>query len=264
MEVRNLHFFDRDGYNMNLTWDDIYGCWVGNVYFPKVSVGLYANTDIYVMEMMYSVVDSTAETAFVNEYYVLDDGKYYSIAYDSVKEAYYYENDKRVYVTDSTQFYSGELCYPSSMKNETITFGWDKLNKFVDEFFMFTFDEGYITKDLSSLTYRPQDGPDVEVLDIDRYGGYEIKLTPLPVGDDMADERHKVLPIHVAFSAAPQFDATTYNRTLIMKCDDVPVARFTFYAETVEEDERLKIWNSNLGYNITPEDEMIFKKSDIN
>jgi hypothetical protein len=63
--------------------------------------------------------------------------------------------------------------------------------------------------------------------------------------------------------ANEKYDATTYNRTLVMSYNGSTVARIKFYAETVEEDERLKIWNSNLGYNITPEDTMIFYKSDI-
>lgn len=203
MEVKNLHFFDRDGYDMNLTWDSVYRCWVGNVYFPKVSVGLYANTDIYIME----------ET---------DDGFF----------------------------------FPSGVENDKITFEWDILNKFVDEFFMFTFDDTYVMKDLSALTYVPQDGPDVEVINLGKFEQYEVFLP--------TEEINKVLPVHIAFSAAPQSDATTYKRTLVMKFNGHLIARITFYAETVDEDERLKIWNSNLGYNITPEDALIFKKSDIN
>ena len=101
MDIKNIHFFNRDGYDMNLTWSDVYRCWVGNVYFNSVSVGLYASTDIYIME---------------ND-----------------------ENDP------------DELFFPTSPDNKCITFEWDILNTFVDEFFMFTFDENYITKDLSSL-----------------------------------------------------------------------------------------------------------------
>lgn len=206
MDIKNIHFFNRDGYDMNLTWSDVYRCWVGNVYFNSVSVGLYASTDIYIME---------------ND-----------------------ENDP------------DELFFPTSPDNKCITFEWDILNTFVDEFFMFTFDENYITKDLSSLTYIPQDGPDVEVINLPKYTAYMVELP--------AERKNEPLAIHVAFSAAPHSDATTYNRTLVIKYNKVPLARITFYAETVEEDERLQIWNSNLGYNITPDDALIFKKSDIN
>ena len=50
MVVRNLEFFDKDGYNLNLNWNEQRQIWEGNVFFPKVSVGLYENTTIYVVE----------------------------------------------------------------------------------------------------------------------------------------------------------------------------------------------------------------------
>ena len=50
MVVKNLEFFDKDGYNLNLNWNDIRGIWEGNIFFPRVSVGLYENTTIYVVE----------------------------------------------------------------------------------------------------------------------------------------------------------------------------------------------------------------------
>ena len=199
MVIKNLHFFDSNGYNLNFDWNDN-GYWEGSIYLPKVSVGLYANSSIYILE--------------------------------KISDNFYFPNG------------TGK-----------IKFTWDTVNSFVDEFFMFNFDETYRIKETSALVYTPNDGPDCNTLIVNRFDEYEIPLTGAPL--------RKALPVHIAFMANEKFDATTYNRTLIMSYGGNTIARIKFYAETVEEDERLKIWNQNLGYNITPEDEMIFYKSDI-
>ena len=216
MDIQKLQFFDNSGYNLNFEWNETNGYWEGNIYLPRVSVGIYANTSIYILE------ETTGGHSNV---------------------------------------FTNTFSFP--MGPGKIVFNWDKTNKFVDEFFMFNFDENYIIKETSALVYTPNDGPDCNTLLINRFDEYEIPL------NDEFDPR--ALPVHIAFMAYEKYDATTYNRTLIMsyvhtvngKKKTETVAKIKFYAETVEEDERLKIWNANLGYNITPEDTMIFYKSDI-
>ena len=200
--IKNLHFFDKDGYELNFDWN-ARGYWEGCIYLPKVSVGLYANTTIYILENI---------------------------------------NDNFVFPTGET--------------GDKIVFEWDSLNKFVDEFFMFNFDENYIIKETSALEYTPNDGPDCNTLIINRFDKYEVSL-------DEFKNSSKALPVHIAFMANEKYDASTYNRTLVIKCGNKTISRIKFFSETVEEDERLQIWNSNLGYNITPDDTIIFKKSDI-
>lgn len=150
----------------------------------------------------------------------------------------------------------GEYVFPmSSRTNDAIYFRWDSSNKFVDEFFMFNFDDTYILKETSALIYTPNDGPECETILVNRFDEYEIKLK--------SEQVNVVLPVHVAFVASEKYDATTYERTLFMYNNDRIIAKIRFFCETVEEDERLKIWNSNLGYNITDDDSIIFYKSDI-
>lgn len=202
MIKKNLHFFDKDGYNLNFDWNSKFDYWEGNIYLPKVSVGIHANTSIYVLENV-----------------------------------------------------NGVFCFPQGSDSDKITFTWDVNNKFVDEFFMFNFDDSYIIKDTSALVYTPNDGPECETLIVNRFDEYEVSLD--------SNNLSKPLPIHIAFVANERYDATTYNRTLVMSYNGKTIARIKLFAETVEEDERLKVWNSNLGYNITPEDTMIFYNSDI-
>ena len=214
MVVKNLEFFDKNGYNLNLNWNEQKQIWEGNIFFPKVSVGLYENTTIYVIE------------------------------YDSNSD---YKDDAYTYPTGSGN----------------IVFQWDLANKFVDEFFMFNFDADYELKDTSSLIYTPYDGPVCETLAINRFDKYIVPL----FGSSQEIDKDDLMEIHVAFKASDNSAETTYKRTLIMSYEEgynkYEIARITFFAETIEEDERLKVWNENLGYNLKQEDSIIFKQSDI-
>jgi hypothetical protein len=221
MVVKNLEFFDKNGYNLNLNWNEQKKIWEGNIFFPRVSVGLYENTTIYAIE--------------------------------------YIGGDSDGYDSDYTDdVYS----YPTGEGN--IVFQWDLSNKFVDEFFMFDFDENYEIKDTSSLIYTPYDGPLCETLLINRFDKYNVPL----LGSSENIAQNDLLEIHVAFKANERSAETTYKRTLVMSYEKgynkYEIARITFFAETIEEDERLKIWNENLGYKLKPEDTIIFKQSDIN
>jgi len=57
-----------------------------------------------------------------------------------------------------------------------------------------------------------------------------------------------------------------YERKLIIEESDTEtkVAEIVFYGETVAEDERFKVLLSNLGMSLFPEDQTIFRESDIN
>jgi hypothetical protein len=219
MVVKNLEFFDKDGYNLNLNWNETKHIWEGNIFFPRVSVGLYENTTIYVVEYVGQYVESDSD----------------------------YTDD----------------VYSYPMGEGNIAFQWDLANSFVDEFFMFDFDEDYEIKDTSSLIHTPYDGPVCETLIVNRFEKY---LAPL-LDSAQNIEQDDLLEVHVAFMADENTAETTYKRTLIMYYENgytkYEIARITFFAETIEEDERLKIWNENLGYNLKPEDTIIFKHSDI-
>ena len=218
MVVKNLEFFDKDGYNLNLKWNEHKQIWEGNIFFPRVSVGLYENTTIYIVEGI-GVSEGSMDDAF---------------------------------------------SYPTGYGN--ITFQWDLANTFVDEFFMFNF-EDYVVQDTSSLVYNPYDGPLCETLIVNRFDKYIVPL----LGSSPAINQDDLLEVHVAFRVDEKSAETTYKRTLIITSEKLEngtsqnfeIARITFFAETIEEDERLKIWNENLGYNLKPEDSIIFKQSDL-
>ena len=231
MVVKNLEFFDKNGYNLNLNWNEQRGIWEGNIFFPRVSVGLYENTTIYIVEDIGDIICSNSDCSDS----------------DCVNDIY---------------------SYPTGKGN--IVFQWDLANTFVDEFFMFNFDADYELKDTSSLVYTPYDGPLCETLIINRFDKYNVPLYDSSNSSSII-EQDDLLEVHVAFRADEKSAETTYKRTLVMSYEDnsggyskrIEFARITFFAETIEEDERLKIWTENLGYNLKPEDSIIFKQSDI-
>lgn len=227
MNIKKLHFFDKNGYNLNFDFNEERGCWEGNIYLPPVSLGLYSNTTIFVLEEVKVP---------------LKHGTY---------EKHWKETEtETIYVFPR----KGNKTDPN------IIFQWDILNDYVDEFFMFTFDENNIASRQSSLTYNYNDGPECEKLIVTKFETYEVELDDTDINEKYCK---RVLPIHVAFSSPTQYDGNTYKRTLVMRYGTQEVARITFFAESIEEDERLKVWNYNLGYNITPDDTIIFKESDI-
>ena len=227
MNIENLHFFDKDGYELNFSFNIIRKCWEGNVFLPRVSLGLYSSTTVYMME---------------------------EVSVPTKK------NSTKKHLKSSD--YEKLFLFPRTEKDgiDKITFQWDLLNNFVDEIFMFTFDPEYIPSKISSLDYIMNDGPDCNPLIVKRFDTYEIELDDT---DPTSYDCRRTLPIHVAFSSPDHHDANTYKRTLILYYGLNEIARITFYAESIEEDERLRIWNNNLGYNIKPEDTIIFKESDI-
>lgn len=226
MDISKLRFFDKNGYNLNFEYNNTRECWEGNIYLPPVSVGLYSNTTVFVLEEIELPTNQ-----------------------DENKKHYKSEELETIYV------------FPrKDGSNNKITFQWDIVNDFVDEFFMFTFDEDYTPTKHSALQYSYNNGPDCEPLLITKFDTYEVLLDDT----DLYNRKCKrVLPIHVAFSSPAQFDGNTFKRTLVMNYGNRTIARITYFAESVEEDERLKIWNYNLGYNIQPEDTIIFKNSGL-
>ena len=130
MNYLNLQFFDKDGYNLNFNWNERQRYWEGFIYLPKVSVGLYANTSIYILEK-----------GTVNG-----------------NESFFFPR-------------ANLKGYP-----ENISFKWEHNNTFVDEFFMFNFDEEYLVKDTSALNYVLNDGPDCNTLLVNRFDEYVINL----------------------------------------------------------------------------------------
>ena len=92
MNSRNLHFFGSDGYELNFNWNDKFSYWEGSIYLPKVSVGLYANTSIYILE------EIPANSSIINT------------------------------IKDNTYPFTNTYSFPTGNNGDKITFTWDRVN----------------------------------------------------------------------------------------------------------------------------------------
>ena len=50
MNISNLHFFDKFGKNLNLAFDSTDNKWTGRLFFPEVSLYLFDNENIFILE----------------------------------------------------------------------------------------------------------------------------------------------------------------------------------------------------------------------
>jgi hypothetical protein len=224
-----LHFFDKNGKNYNFDYDSDQDMWTGDIYLPEVSTGLFEVAQIFVLQEM------------INR--------------------------------DSPYFLSGtntfEFGFPHDLEQSTSatgTGGWNLEWKDTTptEFKLFQFDTNFNTGTQSSLEIE-NDGPPIEFYDeINVPLDYDVNQTFNPDGYLITNRiRSEALQINISFSADEE---NTYRRTLkiIDQNTNSTVAEFTIYAETVEEDERLKVMTQNFGYNIIAKDSIIFRNTDIN
>ena len=157
-----------------------------------------------------------------------------------------YENED-IFILEK---YNNKLVFPYSDNRvgDSLKFEWDVLNTFVDEIFLFEYDQNYVKTETSALQYTYQDG--VDLIPIDKYSE---NLTLVN------SDNTNCIQLHIGFTSTPKFDESTYSRTLYGLYNGKVFLEVTFIAESVEEDERLLTLCQNLGYNITNKDSKIFK-----
>ena len=138
----------------------------------------------------------------------------------------------------------------STGPNSDILVEWKELDE--KSFFLFNFDinnEKPIIEKFDFLEV-PFD------VDTSEYylSGSTVKTTTLLTNE--------IIQLNIAFNAT---DDDAYERTLILtdKNDGLPILELVLYCEAVGEDERLKVLTENLGYKVLPEDNPIFRKTNV-
>lgn len=151
--------------------------------------------------------------------------------------------------------------YPSEWRDApggVYVFEWDNRTDEVDEIQMFGFGDDCPSEDTSSLTYLEYKCPELRYVP-----GVEVDGL-VSSGAVPADCRCAC--VNISFCNTDD-EYSTFRRDLIMYYvsggEVYKAGVFRVYAESVEEDERLKVMCRNLGYSITDEDYMWFKATDI-
>ena len=222
---QHLAFFDKEGKNYNMDYDSTADLWTGDIFLPQVSIDLFEVGQLFILQKMINATSNTFEYGYPHDYV---DGS----------------------TGDPTG--SGGCGWEAEWKTET-----------PEELFIFQFNRNFISGTQSALVQEP-DGPPL------------VKYTKLAIPLDYADNqivdgegyivtdeiRSIALQINIAFSSG---DENTYKRTLQItdKCTNTIVAEFTVWAESIEEDERLRVMTQNMGYNVIASDSTVFRDTNL-
>ena len=230
---QHLYFFDKEGDNYNMNYDSSTDMWTGDIFLPQVSIDLFEVGQLFILQKM---IDSTNTLVYTNPTF------------------------KFGYPHDYTDGATGDPTGSGGC-------GWEAEWKTATpkEVFLFQFDEDFNTGTQSALVQEPDGPPLVRVDKLAIPLDYDDSQT---VGTDgyviaeSKDIRSIALQINIAFSSG---DENTYKRTLQItdKCTNTIVAEFTVWAESIEEDERLKVMTQNMGYNVIAADSTIFRDTNL-
>ena len=141
------------------------------------------------------------------------------------------------------------------------TVGWETTQP--NEIFLFQFNQDFITGTQSALVQEPDGPPLIKVDSVISPLEYDPNQTINSGGFIVTDEiKSEALQIDFTFSSPNE---NTYRRKLIItdKCSNSIVAEFMVYAESIEEDERLRVMTQNMGYNVIASDSDVFRETNI-
>ena len=223
---QHLHFFDKHGKYYNFDYDETNDKWVGDIYLPLVSTGLFEVGQIFILEEFIDTNTGTKVFGFPHDIEPSGGGP----------------------ASTGGTGEPGEGGWLLEWKDTTPT-----------EIFLFQF-----TADFAEPCEEPPK-PTIQIydeikvnLDFDPNQFYNTEgyLETSVITSE-------VLSVSFAISSPHE---NTYKRTLYIRDESTGklVAEFTVYGETVEEDERLRVMCQNFGYQVLANDSTIFRDTDIN
>jgi len=226
---KHLYFFDKQGKNYNMDYDSTADKWTGDIFLSQVSIDLFEVGQLFILQKMVNATTNTFEFGYPHNLVSASTG-------------------------DLTGVGTGEAgCnWVADWKTTTPS-----------EVFLFQFEENYVSGTQSALVQEP-DGPplvkyDKITIPLDYDNDQTVDGSGYIVTDDI---RSIALQINIAFSS--EFE-NTYKRTLLItdKCTNTVVAEFTVWAESIEEDERLRVMTQNMGYNVIASDSTVFRDTNL-
>ena len=131
------------------------------------------------------------------------------------------------------------------------------------EIFLFQFNKDFNTGTQSALVQEPDGPPLIKVDKVLAPLQYDPNQTIDGEGYIVTDQiKSEALQVDLTFSSPFE---NTYKRTLVItdKCTNTTVAEFTVYAESIEEDERLRVMTQNMGYNVIASDSSVFRDTNL-
>ena len=221
----HLYFFDKNGKYYNFEYDSANDMWTGDIYLPEVSVGLFEVGQLFILQKFIDTTTNTFKFGFPHSYVEGTTG-----------------------ITGATGGCDWLVSWETTDPSDIL---------------LFQFDLDYDTGTQTSLEIENA-GPPIE-----KYDTIDIPLEydPTQTVDgngyvNTSDITSEAIQINFAINSEEE---NTFKRTLIIEdeCTGTTVAKFVIYAETIGEDERLRVMTNNLGYNIALSDSSIFRDTNI-
>lgn len=148
------------------------------------------------------------------------------------------------------------ITFTAECKLNQLNFIWDPNNDDVDEISIIGYEKYTKKVSGSSLVYIPNNGPDLTYRLLDNKSFLTVDLKKENIGNN-------IVPLDILFSTDIDSDGMTYQRTLYIFDENfAEIGRIRFFAESVDEDERLKDLCANFGYFLKPEETYIFYDQD--
>jgi hypothetical protein len=220
---KHIYFFDKEGKNYNFDYNESVDMWMGNIYLPAVSTGLFEVGQLFILQEFIQESTNLKKFGYPHSY---------------------------------------ELNNLESNSECDFIIEWETSDP--EDIFLFQFNQDFVTDTQSALLVE-EIGPQLVKYEeinvpLDYDANQSIDINDYVVTDKI---RSEVIQINFTINSDEE---NTFKRTLIIKdeCTGTIVGKFVVYAETISEDERLKVMTENLGYNITAEDSLIFKDTNIN
>ena len=222
---QHLYFFDKYGKNYNMKYDSSTDKWTGDIFLPQVSTDLFEVGQLFILQKLIDKDSGAFMFGYPHGY------------------------------TDAP------APAPTGEANCKWEATWDTNEP--NQIFLFQFNKEFNTGTQSALVQEPDGPPLVKIDTLTIPLNYDTSQSTNAEGYIITDEIKSVaLQVNVAFSSGEE---NTYKRKLLItdKCTNTTVGEFTVYAESIEEDERLRVMTQNMGYNVIASDSTVFRETNI-
>jgi hypothetical protein len=226
----HIYFFDKNGKYFNFDYDQDEDMWTGNIYLPQISTGLFEVGQLFILQKFIQASSNTAKFGYPHSY----------------------ESGTVTSSTGLTGDFTGSCDW---------TVFWETSDP--SDIFLFQFNPEFTTGTQTSLEIENIGPPLIKHDEIQVPLDYDELQTTNNEGFIITDKiRSEAIQVNFTINSDEE---NTFKRTLIIKdeCSGTVVGKFTVFAETVGEDERFKVMTENLGYNISLDDSLIFRDTNI-
>lgn len=231
-----LNFFGKDGQYLNFDYDSDLDIWTGRIDMNTISDGLIEDYQLYIMEEIWNPNPGQLEYSWPR-----------TATLDGIKGFFNYQENEVPFDDYSTDSYALTQIFMYDPISTSAITGLNAIPEPPVEA-SYTINQIYN----ASIAYGYTGIGDSQ---IGPSGNYPGMITA-------TDPYNRAIQVNIAFQpdAETEFKTYLYLQTL----GGTSIAKIEIYGEGLDEDERLTGILQTLGYDILPQDTIIFDESDVN